>query len=187
MSGRLILLLALVACSKHGRDKPEPAHPGPGPRGGAPTGGRPHEVACQSPRPPGNFTPGTAGMCKSDADCTDKPNGRCRIGGGEAGPLNMCTYNECEHDADCKGGGPCECADNGNYCLAGNCKTDAECGGLACARAESLDCRGQPGYWCRTAQDTCSGPDSCSKNKKCVFDAKQGHWACMDPLDCPPG
>jgi hypothetical protein len=81
--------------------------------------------------------------CMADADCTDKPHGRCVprnyiAGCGGAIPVgNTCLYDQCATDADCKAAMPaaatiatCLPAIQGRVtknCVYGACRTHADC------------------------------------------------------------
>jgi len=172
-----MLVIAVLGCGKSA-DNPRSTKHGPG---------RPSARACPKERPPGRASPDIEGDCKKDDDCTAGTNGRCWTNGPRV-QRNSCTYDACFHDADCKGG-PCECrSDSGNVCLQGNCKTDADCGaGGSCGRSNSMTCGGgEPAYYCRTQDDTCSDYNDCGKGQ-CVYLPELGHWGCKAYPDCPVG
>jgi hypothetical protein len=194
MSGRLnrflLALLVLASCSKKSRDDkpvaPKVYPPGSG-RAGTPVCG-PREAG--KPQPQG-------GDCLKDDDCKTGKEGRCNAlsdSHGRMAPENRCTYSECAGDADCKEG-PCECDSMfGNHCLAGNCKTNADCPGSICDRSNSMNCWGGPAaYYCRTAKDTCTDSEECQakdgkgRGGQCVYLPELGHWGCQEYPECPVG
>jgi hypothetical protein len=127
--------------------------------------------------------------CRTHAECTAGDNGRC-VGNGHDGW--RCTYDDCFSDADCPGfdggrAGVCACkngfrSDN-NVCLyAGNCRTDADCGGGYCS--PTLGQCGRygtfVGYYCHTSADECTDDADCAAtpNAYCAWSELKGHWAC---------
>ncbi len=152
-------------------------------------------TAC-SPSPPGTPDPSEPG-CHADADCKDGKNGRCnRVGNPHAGYRNQCGYDSCLADADCTGGGTCQCTGGGNYCLPGNCRNDADCADShACSPTPSCpDLSGgnrgyAEGFYCHTPADTCIDDHDCSAKGdgfRCRFSREVTHWACTKPM-CPMG
>lgn len=96
--------------------------------------------------------------CKSDADCKDHPRGHCNShGGGHEAPVNLCEYDACLSDRECSGG-VCECDPHGNACIAGTCRTDADCG----------------------------AGGACSPDRACWNGVDVGHWTCVQ-MQCPVG
>jgi hypothetical protein len=176
----VVVALGVVGC---GKSAEKPTTGSGAPKHGP---GRVKEFVCPSERPPGDARPGVGGLCAKDADCQTGSNGRCQTLGSRM-QENRCTYDACFHDADCKIGGPCECQSTGNVCLQGNCRIDADCGaGGSCARSNSMSCGGgEPAYFCRTADDTCT--DECGDHKQCVYLQELGHWGCKAYPDCPVG
>ncbi len=154
----------------------------------APLSHRPIAEVCPSaPRPPGYGSGRDSGhgsggtMCDGDADCTAGKNGRCQIR-GHGTP--QCTYDQCMQDSECPAGKVCECSSSGNTCLAGNCRTDADCGGLGCSPTSSESCGnmgGTVGYYCHTRKDDCVNDDECTKGTEhgmCVYSPAGGRWTC---------
>jgi hypothetical protein len=130
-------------------------------------------MACVSARP---------SSCAADAHCSEGVNGRCEDLRGA-----VCTYDECFADSECNTGGPCACEggfwSDSNACLAGNCQTDADCGGYCSPSfGDCGDYAGVIGYYCHTPEDTClddadcSGPDTGAGY--CMYRPEVAHWAC---------
>jgi hypothetical protein len=88
-------------------------------------------AACAPVAPPAE--PGassvSASPCKTHADCTAKPNGRCvaRTGGGPAfNDGNRCLYDECTTDDTCPTGDVCVCSgDDASLCKASVCNCNS--------------------------------------------------------------
>jgi len=178
----IALLVVLGACSAK--------KPGEGGKKSWPLGsGRVQAFDCPKQRAPGNAQPDNQGDCKQDGDCTAGQNGRCNVGGSRM-PTNLCSYDSCFVDADCKGKGPCECNQyGGNACLEGNCQVDADCASGSCGRSNFVGCwGGSASYWCRSNKDTCVEDDDCGKGppyKTCAWDGKR--FSCVEHPQCPVG
>jgi hypothetical protein len=136
-----------------------------------------------APRPPAP-TMCVSDACHVDADCGVGMG--CECGTGRGVDRNRCiAIDVCQSDSDCKQGQRCECDREGpNYCLASNCDSDAECGGLACADAPS-------GRFCRTKDDTCARDADCPPKsgflERCDYDVTASRWRCIDVEPPPPG
>ena len=156
---------------------------------------------CASTRPPGETNQREGGDCKSDADCKAGKNGRCMaLGGGRMAPQNRCTYDACFTDNECGPKQTCNCEHQGNYCLPGNCRVDADCGnGGFCSPSWALCSLHGPyrpnGYYCHTSSDECMRDEDCPRPKKehygplstrCAFSQPVGRWVCMSE-ECPVG
>src|SRR4051794_10670844 len=154
MKAIVVTGLALCGCSS----KPERT----------PQEHRGNTITACSPSSPGSPGSDDTG-CHADADCKDGENGRCnRVGNGHAGYRNECGYDRCLTDADCTGGGTCQCTGGGNYCRPGNCRRDADCsGGLVCSPTPSCPDLGGgnrgsiDGFYCHTSADTCVDDKDC--------------------------
>lgn len=156
----------------------------------------PADETC-SPRvvPPSNQS--SRSGCKSDAECTARPQGRCvktghpdwppSVGAAERPsplfaeppvppPATACVYDTCTSNADCPSGTRCRCGtgDERNRCIGlDRCRSDHDCGDSSlCACGEGGEpnvCR--PGN-CRTDADC--GSERClaafctSKADACV-------------------
>ncbi len=122
-------------------------------------------------------------QCTTNADCGQKV--RCSCGEGQS--RNQCVQlDACLGDADC---GPymlCLCGGGGspNQCLAGNCRTDADCGGATCRSSET-------GRFCATAADGCKSHDDCrtssAEYRECSFDRVAESWQCRSVPPRPAG
>jgi hypothetical protein len=121
--------------------------------------------------------PGPA--CKTKADCTARPNGRCGHG--------HCTYDACYEDKDCKTG-VCMCQEEnseGWRCKPGDCSVDADCGAQGfCSPTVDSSCGaffGVVGFYCHRPDDECTDDADCNKEEKhgyCAYFADKKHWAC---------
>lgn len=129
------------------------------------------------------FMTSNPSSCTRDAECTEKPYGRCLLGGV---PLEhySCQYG-CLTDADCDDGRVCVCTSEIGECRVSNCVTDADCGdGFLCAeRTDTTGC-GLPTYACQTAEDTCVTDDDCrASGNMCLLDAERARH-CRNSATC---
>jgi len=110
-----------------------------------------------------------------------------------AGPsgvaASQCEYDQCCEDGDCVGGGVCSC--DGDICLAGNCRVEADCQSGELCSPNRAPCSSPPngivGYFCHTAADECRSDSDCDPSKfesTCVFDTTAGHWTCPQNQGC---
>lgn len=123
-------------------------------------------------------------LCISDANCTAGVNGRCMSDIGPAGCY--CQYDTCTSDASCGSDQVCACRDtlrwgNGNTCVTGNCRTNADCPSGYCSLSQS----NAVGYFCHTDHDICrndsdcSGVQNCAGSKQCEYTSDVGYWHCL--------
>lgn len=169
---------------------PEPApqpDAEPEPPGRVPVNHRPVAEACDDVRPPGSFQgePLEGAECSQDTDCVDGDNGRCT-----QGRFVFCSYDHCFADDDCAngmGGGVCGCEgaafDDGNVCLGGNCRTNADCGPGGYCSPTFGGCGNYTGveaYFCHTPEDECIDDADCQDQPQgyCAFAPERGLWAC---------
>jgi hypothetical protein len=156
--------------------------------------------ACVNPVP----TPTLSGClgtdptcCLNDGGCTQSTNGRClplfdvkeNFCGGALPQGNVCRYDQCRTDADCKALAPAgatvsACVPSGAFglfnatCVYGGCRTDADCGfspggtcqyGLA---ATNGVCSLRNVFFCAYPSDACqvvdNAPTGCLQGKICV-------------------
>jgi hypothetical protein len=157
---------------------------------------RPDDSQCTAPRSAGSCTAGMMGppfVCSTDSQCADGgADGRCTNSpGGPAGCF--CTYDACGTDNDCPSGQLCVCHDSaynhdGNTCLPGNCRVDADCGpGGYCSPAHGTnDCGGVNGYYCHTPQDQCIDDSDCAGQgfDVCSWSAQANRWECQMAAIC---
>ncbi|MDI1450383.1 ferritin-like domain-containing protein [Polyangium sp. 6x1] len=129
--------------------------------------------------------------CKTDADCTEHPHGKCTSGIGQVGTYCGCTYS-CESDDDCGAGKACVCKGTGalrarnSVCAEASCNTDADCGGSTCGlSAYHNGCYEQVTLACRTKEDTCKSDADCgaatTRGSACVAIGAKGAtptWQC---------
>lgn len=136
------------------------------------------------PPPPPPETVCTYDQCRSNADCGAKARCDCGVDQGR----NACVpLDNCLRDAECGPDARCACGDppaNGpNACIPGNCRTDADCGGLSCAQ-------GNEGKFCRTPRDTCRTHEDCASPQQfriCDYHTSSKAWTCRVIVPRPPG
>ncbi len=159
---------------------------------------RPNDGQCYTTPPPGNCNfggSGGPGMCSMDSQCADAgPNGRCTLNNGGVAAC-FCTYDSCADDKACSQGETCAChgspytGGQGNHCVPGNCRVDADCGtGGWCSPSYTTNgCGSIGGYYCHTPQDKCVNDSDCPMTMgpaTCSFDTGLGYWACQQELLC---
>ncbi len=128
--------------------------------------------------------------CKTDADCTAKPHGRCTHGVGQIGAFCGCTYS-CETDDECGAGMACVCKGTGalgaphSVCAQAACNTDADCPGTSCGLSVyNNGCSESVSLVCRTKEDTCKSDADCKSARRgggaCVArqGSGEGNWQC---------
>ncbi|WP_437669131.1 ferritin-like domain-containing protein [Sorangium sp. So ce131] len=140
-------------------------------------------VACPSPLPRAESCEdplGGEGNCKSDADCTDQPNGYCATStGGEVLPGCFCHYG-CTTDADCGAGQICLCGDPVGQCVISSCTSDDDCGRLLCSSyVLNPGCDGI-GFACQTPADECAVDADCPGDEQCSLEGLR--HTCTEPL-----
>ena len=149
-------------------------------------------VDCDDPLPPGPACQAADGQCAADADCLDKPHGRCVLGQFESTSC-YCTYG-CRTDSDCGPGLACVCGGAGDAwfpagatCVPADCTTDADCGGLGCGfAAQNNGCGYDYRLTCRTEDDTCVANQDCGDPNDytaCVRWDETG-WSCAPGAVC---
>jgi hypothetical protein len=155
------------------------------------------DAQCSTPAAPGNCPiqggPGP-GNCTSDSSCTAGVNGRCAEQGG--GVLYCaCTYDTCMHDTDCATGKTCAChgspyaGGDGNTCMPGDCRVDADCGagGYCSPSYDVSSCGSLGGYYCHTPKDLCVDDADCqgtSGPAVCTYVTTSGRWECRAQQLC---
>jgi hypothetical protein len=165
-----------------------------------PVNHRPSDAQCGTPAPPGNCSVavnnfGDAG-CLNDNDCASGTNGRCINGSG--GPaICSCTVDACIQDSDCPLGQTCACHGSpyaftqGNTCLQGDCRVDADCGpqGYCSPSISATSCGRLVGYYCHTGADLCTDDSDCESQsgRACVHSSSPARWECQAQTyqDCP--
>jgi hypothetical protein len=123
------------------------------------------------------------GTCSRDDECTAEPGGRCHYGGYND---CRCAYpRECD-DPSCEDG---VCSALDGLCIAGDCRTSADCGeGWSCGYSvdsercgDAFSARGS--LHCHGAQDTCSADADCGDpNLFCIFEDTS--WRCAPKDEC---
>ena len=124
--------------------------------------------------------------CVEDKDCG--ANGRCDCRPGLGTDRNTCKQlDACLSDNDCSADTLCLCGTAGvaNNCAAGNCRTDADCNGLACEPDDN------GARYCRSPRDACHKATDCKADAAsygspiCVYKPTTRARACdvlMPPL-----
>ena len=152
---------------------------------------RADDSACAGAAPAGNCSfGGGSGMCSMDSACTSGVNGRCNMNNGGA-VFCRCTYDLCAHDTDCPTGQACACHGaafhpDSNECIAGNCRTDSDCGSAGFCSPTIGGCGGLAGYYCHTAGDLCIDDSDCTtgSGQACQYVTTSSRWECVDRLFC---
>jgi hypothetical protein len=175
----LVVALGLVCCTKQESARTDR----PVARGACPVA------------PPGVVSPDVKSAdCKSDAECKEKREGRCKsVYTGRGRDVAMCTYDDCQSDGDCSSSGTlCLCGASytaRNACIPANCHDDADCAGTKC---DSVPGEANGGYisngrYCHTAKDQCKDAASCGNGKTCGYQTSTSRWECMPVKYPPPG
>lgn len=147
-------------------------------------------VTCEDPLPPGTSCALEDQSCATDADCTDRPYGRCLQGSGLFDDEESCgcSYG-CAIDDDCGDDWICVCgAEQAGYpaysrCVQKTCDEDASCGGTMCALGSGDDgCGTSYRTGCLTPDDECINDDPCG-GADC-YPQIDGYWACQDFCCC---
>lgn len=144
---------------------------------------RPEAVTCKSSVPrPGKIDPppgGGAGSCDEDADCTEKPYGFCRSGGGGEVPGGYCVYG-CTKDSECGDNQICLCGDPVGQCVQASCTRDADCGaGFLCKSYDSSGGCSFTSFTCQSAADTCGSDADCGAPQQlCLFNTAAKRFTC---------
>jgi len=180
--------------------------------GKTPLNHRPSDAQCSTAAAPGNCTAplpigvqgGSSGGCAIDNDCTGGTNGRCITPGGgvrlASDPACVCTYDACMRDTDCPSGQTCACRGcpyiqyEGNTCVSGNCRVDADCGagGYCSPSPVSGGWCGNDllaGYYCHTARDLCIDDSDCTTKTVpglpvCAYSTTDTRWECFSVDVC---
>jgi len=127
-------------------------------------------------------------QCRADKECG--ANARCECRPGVGTDRNRCKpLDACLGDRDCTADTLCTCGTAGiaNGCSPGNCRTDADCNGLAC-EPDSNGAR-----FCRSLRDACSKPTDCKVDAAtyatpiCVFKPAAHARVCDVLFPLPPG
>jgi hypothetical protein len=159
---------------------------------------RPTSVTCApAPLPPepvipdAGVGPSATFACRTHADCTAKPRGRC-IFFQTSPPIEAggtrCLYDECTTDSACPPAQTCTCNALANTCTPGICRVDADCAGGKGFCSPSVDgCGTFNGYVCHTLADTCTDDEDCGQGlMRCVPDTTTLVWSCR-PVGCASG
>jgi hypothetical protein len=133
--------------------------------------------------PDAGLGPSATFECRTHADRTAQPRGRC-IFYPTSPPTDpggtRCIYDECTTDIVCAPEATCVCGTLANICVQGNCRVDADCGPNGYC-SPGLDACGNPvGFYCHTAADTCIDDTDCTNglSMKCIPDATTHMWGC---------
>jgi len=182
--------------------------------GRTPVNHRSSDAQCSTPAAPGDC-PGPlpasisgSGGCTTDNDCTAGTNGRCITPGGGVrsadDPACVCTYDTCTQDTDCPNGQTCACRGcpyiyyEGNMCVGGNCRVDADCGASGYCSPSPISpawCGDDllAGYYCHTAGDLCIDDSDCTNTvgqsvtvgqPVCAYSTTDTRWECFSVEVC---
>ena len=125
----------------------------------------------------------TGACCDEDSDCTARPHGHCALNPViEGWPVSpFCIYG-CVADSECESDQVCLCGDPVGTCVTARCRSDADCGGLACTTYnDSPGCNGTS-VSCQTAADTCATDAQCGSDQFCSDNYRQdASRSCMGP------
>lgn len=135
-------------------------------------------------------------LCKSDAECTDYPNGKCaHFEGSDFGGETSycgCAY-PCTSDSDCQPGTACVCAgvvpSNQPWptCSTAACRTGADCASGECGISSYEDgCGYDVEMACRAPDDACRVDGDCGEGYQCVTPYGSGEWTC-ETYSCAAG
>lgn len=129
--------------------------------------------------------------CKSDAECTDKPHGKCGSfvvdGFGGATTQCSCTY-PCANDAECGAGQVCVCAgvtgatQTASFCAPAGCVTGADCASGECGLSIYPNgCYTDVELACRASSDACRLDSDCpaGTGQTCRINGQGAPWACL--------
>ncbi|MEZ4307178.1 MAG: ferritin-like domain-containing protein [Polyangiaceae bacterium] len=129
-------------------------------------------------------------FCKSDADCTAAPNGKCAhveytdFGGG-ADTYCDCVY-PCTDDSDCSAGQACICPGvvptdrPWAQCSASECRTNDDCASGECGVSSYNDgCGWVTNLVCRDDTDICRVAADCEDGTECVAPYGDTTWSCQ--------
>jgi hypothetical protein len=132
--------------------------------------------------------------CRLDADCRERPHGRCMRTGSPAGSTCGCQY-PCETDADCSAGEACLCHGalgidsyrgalpgggvvHSSLCVPAQCLSDTDCESGVCGVSAWFDgCVAKIRLACRTKRDTCRLNSDCGSHI-CASDGDR--WVCRE-------
>lgn len=163
---------------------------------------REHPVDCFDVVQPSSCRPGVEGGCQTNADCTEKPFGSCRLRSTAFPGLQPfpqpepslrcdCEYG-CQRDADCGPGRICLCSSfgtmPGGHCVQSNCRAGAECDSGMCEhnrKEVGIGCN----LWysvvgCRSRYDTCVVDSDCASGSvgvnrsTCGPHHEERRWTC---------
>lgn len=134
--------------------------------------------------------PGEFAACQSDADCNEKPGGRCLTQWGEFGGDGSgcgCAY-PCTSDSDCDPSQVCACAGVlptlvDNTCVSYGCKSNDDCAEGECGIGSYDDGCGRQTYLgCRSDFDACRSNADCSANGgECSMSYPASTFDCQTP------
>ena len=134
---------------------------------------RPAPETCSTPATPDGVTAPYPELepCATDADCTEMPNGFCRVTvrSVPAPTTSVCVY-PCTGDGDCALGFACFCDAGGGRCIPASCSSDSDCGDEPCILLfTDIQCGApvNPELFCQT-NEGCSADAECSPGTACI-------------------
>lgn len=134
---------------------------------------------------------GVMGTCKTNADCSDKPYGMCKLHepiGRFSDESCGCVYG-CQSDADCKPGSTCMCTGLGlagqySRCVPATCNNNDACSNGRCSISRRWDgCDFYPVVGCHGPNDSCATDEDCRSQEMpanyCATDLGADRWSCQ--------
>ncbi|WP_437998854.1 ferritin-like domain-containing protein [Sorangium sp. So ce185] len=130
--------------------------------------------------------------CKTDADCTQKPGGKCgsyRVDNFDGPAWHCGCVYPCATDQDCNPGEACVCPGvlPTNFvfptCVSAGCRTNDDCASGECGVSLYDDgCGVELDLACRAPGDACRTEADCrAGDEQCVAPDGEGEWACRPP------
>lgn len=120
-------------------------------------------------------------ICTQDADCTERPNGKCESFWTGFVDFCDCVYL-CAGDEDCEDGQVCISPEASTYdwpvCVAATCSQDADCPSGECGVGSASDaCARTAMLACRSENDTCRSDEGCREENHGNFCLPWGEGA----------
>lgn len=116
--------------------------------------------------------------CTKNADCTGL-NAHCVVRGN----ATACAADACTTNAECPGVAVCECSPVANFCVAGGCLSDEDCGPGGYCSPSGCSPSDAPHY-CHTTADECLDDSDCQGAAVCRYQASSKTWRCITTSAC---